>query len=49
MIRDQRQKNTSKPIFKYSKYSNARIFENSLASDLVFVARQAYTTAQIKS
>ena len=32
-------KNTSKPIFKYPKYSNIfiRIFENSLASDLVFV------------
>ena len=30
-------KNTSKPIFKYPKYSNIRISENSLASDLVFV------------
>ena len=30
-------KNTSKPVFKYPKYSNIRIFENSLASDLVFV------------
>ena len=25
-------------IFKYPKYSNIRIFENSLASDLVFVS-----------
>ena len=32
-------KNTSKPIFKHPKYSNIRIFENSLASDLVFVPR----------
>ena len=32
-------KNTSKPVFKCPKYSNIRIFENSLASDLVFVAR----------
>ena len=31
-------KNRSKPIFKYPKYSNIRIFENSLASDLVFVS-----------
>ena len=30
-------KNTSKPTFKYPKYSNIRIFENSLASDLVFL------------
>ena len=30
-------KNTSKSVFKYPKYSNIRIFENSLASDLVFV------------
>ena len=32
-------KNTSKPIstVTYPKYSNVRIFENSLASDLVFV------------
>ena len=30
-------KNTSKPVFKCPKYSNIRIFENSLASDLVFV------------
>ena len=30
-------KNTSKPICKCLKYSNIRIFENSLASDLVFV------------
>ena len=37
MIRNKRQKNTSKPIFKYPKYSNIRIFENSLASNLVFV------------
>ena len=29
-------KNTSKPVFKCPKYSNIRIFENSLASDLVF-------------
>ena len=28
-------KNTSKPIFKYPKCSNIRIFENSLVSDLV--------------
>ena len=32
-------KNTSNPTFKYPNYSksNIRIFENSLASDLVFV------------
>ena len=30
-------KNTSEPIFKYPKYSNMRIFKNSLASDFVFV------------
>ena len=30
-------KNTSNPTFQYPKYSNIRIFENSLASDLVFV------------
>ena len=30
-------KNTSKLISKCTKYSNIRIFENSLASDLVFV------------
>ena len=32
-------KNTSTPIFIYPKYSNIRILENSLASDLVFVGR----------
>ena len=31
-------KNTSKPIFKCPKYSNIRIFKNSLASELVFVS-----------
>ena len=30
-------KGYGEPIFKYPKYSNTRIFENSLASDLVFV------------
>ena len=36
-----RVKNTSKPIFKYPKCSNAnkRIFESSLASDFVFAIR----------
>ena len=32
-------KNTLLPIFKCPIYSNIRIFENSLASDLVFVGR----------
>ena len=35
-IRNQR-KNTSKHGSKYPEYSNIKIFENSLASDLVFV------------
>ena len=35
-------KNTSNPIFQYPKYSNIRIFENSLASDLVFVYDSGY-------
>ena len=30
-------KNTSVAIFQITKYSKIRIFENSLASDLVFV------------
>ena len=34
-------KNTSKPFFKYPKHSIVRIFENSLASDIVFVAIRA--------
>ena len=34
-------KNTSNPIIKYQNYSNVRIFENSLASELVFVEGSA--------
>ena len=35
-------KNTSKLVDENLKYSNIRIFENSLASDLVFVAKSWY-------
>ena len=34
-------KNTLEPIFKHPKYSNIRISENSLASDLVFVSPES--------
>ena len=40
-------KNTSKLIFKYPKYSNIRIFENSLASDLSFVYLINYILTKI--
>ena len=42
-------KNTSNPIFKYPKYSNIRIFENSLAIELVFVAENPRVSLDYKS